>query len=42
MFAEVAIPKTTLDTLTYSIPDDLLQLIRPGSLIKVELRKKKT
>jgi primosomal protein N' len=42
MFAEVAIPKTTLDTLTYSIPDNLSELIKPGSLVKVELRKKKT
>ena len=42
MFAEVAIPKTLLDTLTYSIPDNLSALINPGSLIKVELRKKKT
>jgi primosomal protein N' (replication factor Y) (superfamily II helicase) len=42
MFAEVAIPKTTLDTLTYSIPDNLSALIKPGSLVKVELRKKKT
>ncbi len=40
MFAEVAIPKTNLDTLTYSIPDNLISLIKPGSLIKVELRKK--
>ena len=40
MFAEVAIPKTNLDTLTYSIPDNLSSLIKPGSLIKVELRKK--
>jgi len=42
MFAEVAIPKTTLDTLTYSIPDNLSELIKSGSLVKIELRKKKT
>jgi len=40
MFAEIAIPKTNLDTLTYSIPDSLISLIKPGSLVRVELKKK--
>lgn len=40
MFAEVAIPKTNLDTLTYSIPDNFCSIIKPGSLVKVELKKK--
>jgi len=40
MYAEIAIPKTNLDTLTYSIPDSLISLIKPGSLVRVELKKK--
>ncbi|MBS4014863.1 MAG: primosomal protein N' [Candidatus Latescibacteria bacterium] len=42
MFAEIAIPNTTLDVLTYTIPDNLASDIRPGSLVKVELKKKKS
>jgi primosomal protein N' (replication factor Y) len=40
MFAEIAIPNTTLDILTYSVPDKLTFSIRPGSLVKIELKKK--
>jgi primosomal protein N' (replication factor Y) len=40
MYAEIAIPKTNLDTLTYSIPDNLASLIEPGFLVKVELKNK--
>ncbi|MEO0083037.1 MAG: primosomal protein N' [candidate division WOR-3 bacterium] len=41
MFAEIAIPRTNLDTLTYAIPDQYSQVISPGSLVLVELKKKK-
>ena len=42
MFAEVAIPKTNLDTLTYSIPAQLESLVKPGSLVKIKLKEKLT
>ncbi|MCX8015391.1 MAG: hypothetical protein N2748_05160, partial [candidate division WOR-3 bacterium] len=41
MFAEVAIPRTNLDTLTYAIPNQYLSTIIIGSLVSVELKKKK-
>lgn len=40
MFAQIAIPKTTLDTLTYSVPEEFNSHIKIGSLVKVPLRKK--
>ena len=42
MYAEIALPKTNLDTLTYRIPEDLLSYTKPGALVRIELRKKKT
>lgn len=40
MLAEVAIPKTNLDTLTYSVPANINSATKSGSLVKVELKKK--
>ena len=40
MFANVAIP-LPLTALTYSIPDHLVQSVRPGSCVEVEIRAKK-
>jgi primosomal protein N' (replication factor Y) len=42
MFADVVIPNTKLDELTYSYDEKLALLIRVGSAVKVELRKKQT
>lgn len=42
MYAEVAIPKTKLETLTYSIPTELESLIKVGSLVKIKLKEKAT
>lgn len=42
MFAEIALPRTTLDTLTYAIPDELKSLAKPGSLVKIKLKNKTT
>ncbi len=38
MFAQIALPVPYTDHLTYSIPDDLLPLIRPGALAIVPVR----
>jgi len=40
MFADVVIPHTRLDCLTYSVPAELAEAIRVGSAVKVELRSK--
>ena len=40
MFADVAIPHTRLDCLTYSVPAEMAEAIRVGSAVKVELRSK--
>ncbi|MCX7785328.1 MAG: primosomal protein N' [candidate division WOR-3 bacterium] len=40
MFAQVAIPKTILETLTYAVPEKLNTQVKVGSLVKVPLRKK--
>jgi primosomal protein N' len=40
MFAEIAIPKTNLDTLTYSIPSHLESSVIPGTLVKINLKEK--
>ncbi|MEO0091268.1 MAG: primosomal protein N' [candidate division WOR-3 bacterium] len=42
MFAQVAIPKTILETLTYAVPEKFISLIKVGSLVKVMLKKKTT
>ncbi len=42
MFAEIAIPKTNLDTLTYSIPAQSESLVKPGALVKIKLKEKLT
>lgn len=40
MFADVAIPHTRLDALTYSVPAELTETIRVGSAVRIELRSK--
>lgn len=42
MFADIVIPNTKLDELTYSYDEKLASLIKVGSAVKVELRKKQT
>ena len=40
MFADVVIPRTRLDALTYVVPDALCSKVQVGSAVKVELRSK--
>jgi primosomal protein N' (replication factor Y) len=42
MFADIVIPNTKLDELTYSYDEKLASLIKVGSAVKIELRKKQT
>jgi primosomal protein N' (replication factor Y) len=42
MFADIVIPNTKLDDLTYRIPEKLAPVIQVGSAVKVPLRKKQT
>ncbi|MDH5684851.1 MAG: hypothetical protein OEZ20_10330, partial [candidate division WOR-3 bacterium] len=42
MFADIVIPHTKLDELTYSFDEKLASLIKVGSAVKVELRKQQT
>lgn len=42
MFADIVIPNTKIDELTYSYDEKLGSLIKVGSAVKVELRKKQT
>ena len=40
MFADVVIPRTRLDALTYLVPDALCGKVQVGSAVKVELRRR--